>query len=113
MNPPYIREMAPVKMPTIKIITKIANAAGIAETIRGRMSFNDLRSAFSALRNLFILKTNHISPAIGREIRRKTGKGKAPANVKIKKRKTNIPAITLRKKPIVLISETSFIILVT
>jgi len=105
--------MASVKMPTIKIITKIANAAGIAEIIRGRMSFNDLRSALLALRNLFILKTNHISPAIGREIRRKTGRGKAPANVKIKKRKTNIPAITLRKKTIVLISEPSFIILVT
>ena len=102
-----------MKMPTIKIIIKIANAAGIVEITRGRISFGDLRSAFSALRNLFILKTNHISPAIGREIRRKTGKVKTPANVKIIKRKTNIQAITLRKNPVVLISETSFIILVT
>lgn len=94
-----------MKMPTIKIITKIANAAGIAEITRGRMSFNDLRSALLDLRKLFILKTNHISPAIGREIRRKTGRVKTPANVKIIKRKTNIPAITLRKKPIVLISD--------
>ena len=68
---PHISGIAPVKIPTIKTIRKIAKAAGKNEITRGRMSFKDLRSLLSALINFLRLKINHISPAVGRVNKRK------------------------------------------
>ena len=61
----YISGIAPVKMPTTKIMRKIANAAGNDEITRGKMSFTDLRSDLSVLMNFLRLKINQTSPAVG------------------------------------------------